>query len=241
MGAITSHISGEMFIDAVYYGSMQRVKTYLDGGGNIYYRSFRFVDIKLKRIQQGETALHVALEQRHKELFLMLLDKWGDHSLDLTPYRKHNLGDTVLMRALLRCFKEDVISEIVKKNCSLLVRDNTNRTVFHYICVFTYNPAIFEVLLTCGKEYDLNVQSDYDKNTVLHDLVDIREYQKYNVGDRLKCVQLVVEYGADLTIVNRNNLTATQLVQQKLIRYPDLAVIYDYLKEKSSIKSTNLV
>lgn len=235
MGAIASHISGETYIDAVYYGSMQRVKSYLEGGGNIYYRSFRFVDIKLKRIRQGETALHVALEQKHKELFLMLLDKWGDHSLDITPYRKQNLGDTVLMKALLCCVKEDVIREIVKKNCSLLVRDNSNRTVFHYICIFMYNPAIFEVLLNCGKEYDLNVQSDC-KNTVLHDLVDISDYQKYDVQNRLKCVQLVVEHGADLTIVNRNNLTATRLVQRKLTQYPDLAVIYDYLHEKSSMK-----
>lgn len=237
---ISEHILEKQLFNAISRQNLNKVKVLVEQGANVNARKIRRHELKdcHNYIDTcGETPLYYAVDVKDIELIKFLISHGADVNAQVGTYGdpilfhrnyevsklliesgadvniKSNLKRTALYTAVYNGKDVNIVKLLIENGANVHDVDNHNSSILHTACTFP-NSEIIKILLENGAN-EVNTKDNYGR-TPLHELLKYDHHDHHDYHDeRIKSVSLLLSYGADPNIRDKNGLTAFDLAKNK--------------------------
>lgn len=237
---ISEHTLEKRLFNAILRENLNEVEFLVEQGANVNARKLRRSD--LKHYQSyidtcGETPLYYAANVKNIELIKCLVSHGadinarvgldGDSILFYRDYEasklliesgidvnaKNSLKRTALYTAVYNGRDVNTVKLLIENGANIHAVDNYNSSILHTACTFP-NSEIIKILLENGAN-EFNTKDNYGL-TPLHELLEYDDRDHHDHHDeRIKSFSLLLSYGANPNIQDRNGLTVFDLAKNK--------------------------
>jgi ankyrin repeat protein len=154
---------------------------------------------KLNIIINRTILLNIGIRTKNINSIIILLDKGLDINI------KHNDGWNILQICCERNY-EEIIQLLLDRGADFNILDNYGNTILHRSCAF-YSLESIKIFINY---IDINKQNNYGQSA-LHVICQSNLYS----SKRNELIQLLLDYGINLDIIDKNGNTALLIVCQK--------------------------